>query len=461
MHRVPCVVVGGGITGLAAGLDLRRALGADAVVLLESSDRLGGKIRTEHHDGLLIEGGPDSFLASKPGGVELCRTLGLEDRLVAFRPGARRAFVKRRGRLHPLPEGITGLVPSRIAPLLASRTLSLRGRLRAGFEPLVRRRRDESDESIGAFVRRRFGHEAYEHLIEPLLSGIYAGDGDALSLQSTFPQLRRMEREHGSVMRSLVATPRPERHGAGFVTLPGGLVELVDAARAALEGVVICTNAPVHHIERAGSGYRVVLASGEVVAARSVVLATPAAAAATIVSSLDGTLAAPLARIPHVSTAIVTLAFRNEDAAPLPETYGYVSPRAEGGRVVACSISSRKFEGRAPDHRVLFRCFLGRAGSEGIMNDPDEVLVREASDELHQVLGIAGAPVVAHVTRWPDGLPQYTTGHATRMAEIAERLRASPGLQLAGASFDGVGIPDCIASGQKAAAALTTYLNNP
>lgn len=459
MSLVSCIVVGGGITGLAAGLDLQGTLGPGAVTILEAGDRLGGKIRTDRRDGFVIEGGPDSFLAAKQGGVELCRVLGLEGCLVSTRRGARRALVKRRGALHPIPEGFSGLVPSRVGPLLGSRSLSLRGRLRAGLEPFIRPRHDDTDESVGAFVRRRFGHEAYNHLIEPLLSGIYAGDGDALSLQSTFPQLRRMEREHGSVIRSLIAEPRRARTGAGFVTLPGGLGELVDALRRRLGGVAIQTNAPVQRVERQQSGYRVVLKSGDALDGRSVVLAVPAAGAASIVTALDPELAALLASIPHVSAAIVTLAFRGRDVVGVPEGIGYVSPRAEGGRIVACSITSRKFEGRAPADTLLLRCFVGRAGLEPVTNDSDDALVSEVREELHTVLGITGAQVLEHITRWPMGLPQYTTGHATRMAVIAERTRALPGLHLAGASFDGVGIPDCITSGRRAAAAVTTQLS--
>ena len=435
-HR--CIVIGGGITGLSAAFRLRDAQGPGDVVLLEASDRLGGKIRTERQDGFIIEGGPDSFLASKTGGLALCRELGLEERLTSTRPARRRAFVKRRGRLYPLPAGFSGLVPA--------------------LEVLVPRRDGEGDESVGAFVRRRFGREAYDHLIEPLLGGIYAGDGDALSLQSTFPQLRAMERKHGSVIRAMLASSRRPAPIAGFVTLPMGLTELVDALRVRLEGIEIRTNEPVHHVQRTTFGYEVVLSNGDRLEGRTIVLAVPADRASRILAGLDDELVRLLRAIPHVSTAIVTLAFRLADLARIPEGHGYVSPRVEGGSIVACSISSHKFEGRAPHDALLLRCFLGRAGADEVAAMPDASLLQLVRAELSAVLGIEAAPILSRVVRWPAGLPQYTLGHAERLAGIEERLRSFAGLQLAGASYHGIGIPDCIESGFMAAGAIHAQL---
>jgi oxygen-dependent protoporphyrinogen oxidase len=437
---------------------LRTARGAGAVTLLEATDRLGGKICTEHHDGFVIEGGPDGFLSSKPGALALCRELGLEGRLASTRACSRRAFVKRSGRLHPLPAGFSGLMPARVLPLLTSGTLSLRGGLRAGLEMLVPRRGEEGDESVGAFVRRRFGREAYDHLIEPLLSGIYAGDGDTLSLQSTFPQLRLMERTHRSVIRSLLTSSRRSAPPGGFVTLPRGLTELVETLRAQLDQVEIMTNASVHQVRRTISGYEVVLSNGDRLEGRTILLAVPADRASGILVGLDDELVSLLLKIPHVSTAIVTLAFRRTELTRVPAGHGYVSPRVEGGSIVACSISSQKFEGRAPDGALLLRCFLGRAGADGVASAHDGVLLRIVRDELKAVFAIDAPPILSRVVHWPAGLPQYTLGHAERLAGIEKRLHAFPGLQLAGASYHGIGIPDCIVSGWRAAAAVTRYL---
>jgi oxygen-dependent protoporphyrinogen oxidase len=454
--RAAVVVVGGGISGLAAATRLAERLDPSSVMLIEAEPRLGGKIRTERTDGFVLEGGPDCFLAGKPAGVELCRRLGIADQLVSPNPALRRSYVKRDGRLHPLPDGITGLVPSRLMPLLTTGILSLRGRIRAGLELVVRPGRSAGDESIAAFSRRRFGAEAYDWLIEPLLSGIYAGNGEDLSLESTFPQLRESEHRDGSLLKPLLAarirSPGPSAR-AGFVTLPGGLGALVEALTERLTGTPILTGTTVKRIREAvvGRGYRVELSSGGTIESDTVVLATPAYASAAMVDSLDPGLATLLRSIPFVSTATVSLAFART-AIPKPlDGYGYVSPRVEGGPLVACTWTSNKFPGRAPPDVELIRCFVGRAGVDEIVEAEDSVLLDLAREELRSVHGITTQPLLSRVVRWPRGMPQYTLGHRERLARIEAWIGAHPGLHLAGASYRGVGIPDCIASGWTAA----------
>lgn len=455
--RYRTIVIGGGITGLAATERLVERLGGDAVLLVERDTRLGGKIRTDRRNGFVLEGGPDCFLAMKPGGVALCRHLGIADRLVGTNPALRRSFVKRGRRLHPLPDGITGLVPSRIAPLVTTPLLSLGGRLRAGLEVLVPRRRNPAPESVAGFARRRFGREAWDYLMEPLLSGIYAGDGDQLSLDATFPQLPAMEAAHGSLLRpmllaSLAKRPSNGTSPAGFVTLPGGLGEIVEALVNRLPGQAIRTGAGVHRLYRRTDGtYRAELSDGHAVEAETVLLATPANVAAGIMASLDTSLAAALDEIPFASVATVSLAFPRA-AVPRPlDGYGYVCPRAQGGEIVACTWTSNKFPGRVPADAVLVRAFVGRAGHDGIVYASDEVIVRQVREELAAIHGIATAPALTSVVRWPKGMPQYTMGHEARLARIAQRLEYWPGLHLAGSSYRGVGIPDCISAGWAAA----------
>lgn len=454
------LIVGGGITGLAAAQ--RLAEGGAPFVLVEASSRLGGKIATERVDGLVIEGGPDCFLAAKPAGVALARSLGLAERLRGTNPTHRRTYVRRGGRLHELPEGLTGLVPSRIAPLLKTRVLSPLGRLRAGLELLIPRRTSTEDESIARFVTRRFGAEAYEWLVEPLLSGIFAGDGAALSLAATFPQLASLEREQGSILRAMLRRPAPPNRTPadappGFVTLAGGLGELVDALMARLPlGAVHC-GIGVSAVARGRTGYRVTLGDGSTIAAERLVLATPAHVSAGLLKLLDPALAGELAAIPFVSTATVSLAF-SATAVPRPlDGYGYVSPRAEGGPLVACTWTSNKFPDRVPKGQVLVRFFIGRAGDEAIVDASDERLLDLARTELAQLSGVTAAPTVARVFRWPRSIPQYVVGHLDRLERISRLAAAHRGLLLAGASYRGVGIPDCIASGWAAAqAALDT-----
>jgi oxygen-dependent protoporphyrinogen oxidase len=455
--RASAVVIGGGISGLATATRLAERLDPASVVLVEGESRLGGKIRTERTGGFVLEGGPDCFLAAKPAGVELCRRLGIADRLVGTNPELRRSYVKREGRLHPLPDGITGLVPSRLMPLLTTGILSLRGRMRAGLELLVPRARSTAEESVAGFSRRRFGGEAYDWLIEPLLSGIFAGDGEELSLEATFPQLRQTELRDGSLLKPLltarVRSRAPSAAPMGFVTLPGGLGELVDALTARLTGSRVLTGTNVRSVRGAvvGRGYRVELTDGRSIETDAVVLATPAHASAAIVESLDPDLAAALREIPFVSTATVSLAFERA-AVPAPlNGYGYVSPRVEGGPLVACTWTSNKFPGRVPPDAVLVRYFVGRAGLDRIVHAEDAALLELVRDELREVHGITGAPLLSSIVRWPGGMPQYTLGHGERLARITTRTAAHPGLQLVGASYRGVGIPDCVASGWAAA----------
>jgi oxygen-dependent protoporphyrinogen oxidase len=451
--RVPVVVVGGGIAGLAAAHRLVETLGPDAVLLLEAAPRLGGKITTERVDGFVIEGGPDCFLASKPAGVELCRRLGLAERLRGTDPRFKRSYVKRRGQLHELPDGITGLVPSRIGPLLTTPLLSLKGRARAALELLVPPRRDRADESIAVFARRRFGAESYAWLIEPLLGGIFAGDGEALSLAATFPQLRDAERAHGAILRLMLRQRLKGGNGAkplGFVTPERGLAELVAALEERLAGRTR-TGATVTAVRRLADEWRVDLADGTSLAARAVIVAAPAYAAADLVAETDRPLATELRGIPFVTTATVSVAFpRGAVPRPLPG-YGYVSPRAEGGSVVACTWTSNKFPARVPADGVLLRFFVGRAGREEPPAGDDEALRALVRAELRAVHGITSEPALWRIYRWPRGMPQYTVGHPARLARIERRVAALPGLALAGASYRGVGIPDCIASGWRAA----------
>jgi oxygen-dependent protoporphyrinogen oxidase len=453
--QLGAVVVGGGITGLAAADRLAATLGREAVLLLEAEPRLGGKITTEHVDGFVIEGGPDCFLASKPGGVELCRQLGLAGRLRGTEQRFRRSYVKRAGRLFELPDGITGLLPSRIGPLLGTSLLSLRGRARAALEILVPPRRDGTDESIAAFARRRFGPEAYEWLIEPLLGGIFAGDGEQLSLAATFPQLRDAEWSHGAILRLMLSSRRARSRAssatpAGFVTPAAGLAEMVTALERRLAGR-IRTGTAVTEMRRQADGWMLALSDGTVLTASAAVLATPAFAAADLLEAADPVLALELRGIPFVSTATVSVGFpRAAIRRPLPG-YGYVAPRAEGGNVVACTWTSNKFPARVPDDGVLLRFFVGRAGKEAVVAGDDESLRALVRAELASVHGVSAEPELWRIFRWPRGMPQYTLGHRERLARIERRVAELPGLALAGASYRGVGIPDCVSSGWAAA----------
>ncbi len=455
-------MIGGGITGLAAAHRLMKTLGAQHVTLVESAPRLGGKISTTHADGFVLEGGPDCFLASKPAATQLCEELGLGGHIIGTNPALRRSFVKRGTALHPLPDGITGLVPSRIVPLMTTGVLSIAGRARAAMEMLVPRRKSNEDESVASFVRRRFGNEAWQWLVEPLLSGIYAGDGEQLSLSATFPQLRETERRDGSILKPMLAArfaanahPAPR----GFVTLGGGLQELTDALASSVANTDVRLDTRIAAITAVGDEYRIDFESGSSLTAAAIVFATPAYVTATLIGGIDTQMADDLRAIPFVSTATISVAFDRAGVARTLPGYGYVSPRANGGDIVACTWTSNKFPSRAPADSVLLRFFVGRANAEVSSATTDDALRAIVGKELREVLGITAEPKFTNVARWPNALPQYVMGHTKRVARLFERAAGHRGLFLAGASYKGVGIPDCISSAWSAADSAAELLN--
>ena len=447
------VVVGGGIAGLAASRRLE-ALGVDAVVV-ERDDTIGGKLRTEHVDGFVIEAAPDSFLSRKERGVGLCEELGLADELIGRRPEYARTYVRRGDDLHPLPEGLTGMIPTNLDALEDGSLLSEADVARFREEPEIPAAPGDADESVASFVSRRFGREVYDALVEPLMTGIYGGDGEQMSLRATFPQLRALELEHGSLLRGLTA-PAPGRYPP-FVSLRDGMGSLVSRLTGSLERTRVVTGTPVAHVASAPAGYEVTLATGDSLAADGLVLTTPAHATAELLAGLDHDLAALHGEIPHASSVVVTFAYARGDVVPL-DGYGYLVPRTEGSDVLACTWSSQKWEGRAPDESVLVRVYAGRFGGRDLTGAPDDELLALARAELAR-LDVVAEPALARVHRWPRGMPQSVLGHTERVERIEAHAAEHPGLALAGAAYRGVGIPDCIASGEQAAESVARALS--
>ena len=461
------VIVGGGITGLAAAYSLRqqaRTLQQPLeIVLVEAAPRLGGKIATERVQGFLIEGGPDAFLTQKPWALQLCEQLDLTDQLVAPRPG--KTYVLLGGRLRRLPEGAMGLIPTRLGSFIRSELFTPWGKLRMGLDWLIPPRRDGHDESLAQFIKRRLGHEALERLAEPLLAGVYAADPERLSLLATFPRLRELERQHGSLIRGVLRQRRlqrpPRSGGSGsvekprpvFMTLRDGLSALVDALVAQIQSSVsLCMGQRVVRLERVkAASYQLTLADGQKLIADAVVLATPAYVTAELLEALSPEAAALLAEIPYASTAVVTLAFRRSEVERPLDGTGFVVPRVEGRALTACTWSSSKWPERAPEGFTLLRSFFGRSGAEETLKLADNELIELALKELRELLGIRGRPLLARVHRWPKAMPQYRVGHLERLAQIENALSEHPGILLAGAAYRGIGLPDCIHQGVQAA----------
>ena len=460
----PVVIVGGGITALAAAYRLQtEAQGQPlAITVLEQTERLGGKIRTEQRDGFTLELGPDIFLARKPRGIELCREVGLETQIRDTNRVQRGSYIQKKDALYRLPEGLSGLIPTRLGPMLRTPLLSPWGKLRLATDWLRPARRDEADESVAAFITRRLGREAYVNLVEPLLGGIYGGDGNALSLQATLPQLRALERRYGSLVRGLLKeqAARSEEASAqsAFVTLEGGMETLITRLAAQLPGVDIRLSRPVRAINRLGVGYAVHTDAAPPLRADAVLVTTPAHRAAGLLAPLDGGLADELGASPPGSTITLSMAFRAADVPHPLDAYGYIIPRAEGKPVLACTWSSTKIPGRAPDGMVLLRLFLGRSDADAVFQQDEEALVAMARAELQTMLGITAWPLFHRLHRWHRAMPQYVLGHSERLTRIAQRLAVHPGLFLAGAAYRGVGIPDCILDGERAAEQAAAFL---
>jgi oxygen-dependent protoporphyrinogen oxidase len=454
-------IIGGGIAGLSAAYYARKKLPEAEITLLETSDRWGGKITTDRvgfDDGqFIIEGGPDTFLATKPWGVALCKELGLGERLHGTNPHKKNTYVLNRDRLLPLPDGLAMMIPTNVEAILKSRLVSWFSKARMGLDFLLPARAVNGDESLGAFVSRRLGREAYENLIEPLMSGIYAGDGDALSLASTFPYLRDLELKYGSLARGAL-TMRRQANGksvqgsrSAFLTPTTGLAEIVEKLVDYLttNGVMLRLNASVTSIKHLTPGtWNLELNNGEALTANGVVIAAPAFAAAEMLATFDPALASDLRSIPYASTATVSLAYRQRDIPRDLDGYGYVIPRREGRRALACTWTSTKFPHRAPEGYALLRVFVGRAGQDIPWDEKD--LLALAQEELRLTLGINADPLLNRVFLWDKAMPQYNLGHPELLERIDSALVKHPGLALAGNGYRGIGIPDCIHSGELA-----------
>ena len=442
------VVIGGGIAGLAAAWESATRHGAE-VEVLEAAGAAGGNIRSERRDGYLCEWGPTGFLDDAPATLDACARLGLTPRLTRANPAAERRFVVRGGRLRELPHGLAGF--------LTSDVLTLPGRLRVLGEPLVPRRRSDEDESVLAFARRRIGREAADVLVDALVTGIYAGDGERLSLRSTLTKLHELERDHGGLVRGMIARRGKGGGPAGprgrLTSFPDGLVELPRALAAAL-GPRLRLGARATGVERrSGGGYRVHVEGSAPVEADAVVVAVPSWSAAPLVGELDPALASSIAGIPSVPVAVLHLGFAAGDAAGL-QGFGFLIPRGESRRLLGVLLPSNIFPGRAPEGHLLATAMLGGARDPGAVDASDAELIDEAAAALRALAGVAAPPRFALVIRHPRAIPQYVLGHAARLAAIDARLGTLPGLVLAGNSYRGVAINACLAEASKIAADL-------
>jgi oxygen-dependent protoporphyrinogen oxidase len=441
------LIVGGGIAGLAAAYDLDRA-GVDALVV-ERDAQLGGVIRTERREGCVIEGGPDSFIAQKPAALQLIREVGLEAEVIGSNDHQRVTYLRKRGRLIPLPDGLMMMIPTKLAPVARSPLLSWGTKIKMGLEyfrpaPAAAL----PDRSVADFVRDHYGQETVDYLAEPLLAGVYGGDPSELSAPSVLGRLVDLETKYGSLTKGALEARKkmPASSGSLFRTLKSGLGTLVDALRPRQAQL----NAAVETVERDGAGWRARV-NGDWIAARHLLLTGPAYGPQALLRAVAPSLSEALGTIGYSSSATVNLAFRQADLAAPLTGFGFLVPRVERARMRAATFVRNKFDHRVAPGWEVVRCFFGGTADPGAVEESDEALVEIAGAELHALMGITAKPAFFRISRWRRAMAQYPVGHTKTVAAIQEQLREWPGLHLAGNGYQGIGIPDCIEMGRAAA----------
>lgn len=460
------VIIGGGITGLSAAFYLQKEIQENNLqaesILIEASPRLGGKIQTVHKDGFIIERGPDSFLERKASAPQFVKDVGLQSELVNNATG--RSYVLAGDRLHPIPAGAVMGIPTQILPFVTTGLFSILGKARAAGDFILPAKRETGDQSLGHFFRRRLGNEVVENLIEPLLSGIYAGDIDKLSLMSTFPQFHKVEQDHRSLIlgmkKGLPASNQkhePARKKGIFQTVKGGLQSLVDAAESRLTDTKILKGVKVESIAKNAAGYILRLSNGEMIEADSLIITTPHQQTANILPDKENYQY--MQEMPSTSVATVAMAFPEEDVDIAGNGTGFVISRNGDYTITACTWTHRKWPHTVPAGKALIRAYVGKAGDQAIVEQPDHEIIAAVLEDLNKIMKIDKKPDFTVVSRWKEAMPQYNVGHQEKILEVNTKIMKSyPGMFLAGASYSGVGIPDCIDQGKMAVANALDYL---
>ena len=458
-------IIGGGISGLSAAfyLEKDRAAGAPVeYVLFESEPRLGGSMFSEKVDDCLVEGGPDSFLTEKPWAATLCKELGLEDELIGSNDADRKTYILVKGRLIAMPDGLMFMVPTKLVPTALSPLFSWATKIRMGMELLHPPHASDHDETVAELVERHFGHEVVDRLADPLLSGVYGGDAASLSVRAVLPRFVEMEQKYGSLSRAMLAAHNqmvaakkksntPSR--PLFTSLKNGMQKMVTAIEERLDKSSVRLSTAVAKLELKDGRWLVTTAAGTE-EFDGVVLATPAKVAGKILKPVAQALGEDLEGVSYSSSLTVTFGYSQEQLKGLPPGFGFLVPRSEGVRMMACTFVHNKFPNRAPDGKGLVRCFLGGSKDEAVLDLSDVEVKALCLRELKQILKLDTEPRFVRIYRWRGAMAQYTVGHLDRVRRIEAAVKQLPGLALAGNAFKGIGVPDCVRSGQDAAALL-------
>ncbi|HEX4065021.1 MAG TPA: protoporphyrinogen oxidase [Acidobacteriaceae bacterium] len=467
-------ILGGGIAGLSAAWALEKARRAGEPVkysLYEAADRLGGVISSELIDGCVVEGGPDSFLTEKPAAAELCRELGIGDQLLGSNDAERKTYILVGERLIPLPDGLMFMVPTKLVPTALTPLFSWSTKLHMAREFLFPPAPATEDESVADMTRRHFGQETVDRLVSPLLSGVYGGDASQLSVRAVLPRMVSMEQKHRSLSRAMLAARKTAIPPTGksrtprslFTTLRGGMSQMVEAIARELQPGSIHLGTSVralrHNSEDCPSsrpdckltcGWTIETAQG-IEPFDGVILALPAWVAGGLLRGVDRLLGDVLAEVPYSSSITVTMGFPMDQLHSLPPGFGYLVPATERRSMLACTFVHAKFAGRTPPDKGVLRCFLGGAGNDALLDEPDDRIREKVLKELAEILHVTAPPTFVRIARSRRAMAQYSVGHLDRMQYVRDSVAAMPSLAVAGNAYEGIGVPDCIRTGQHAA----------
>lgn len=463
-------VIGGGISGLSTAYFLCEKVNQldeeIKIIVLEEKERLGGCIITEKVDGFIVEGGPDCFLYEKPWALKLCERLGLGERILNTNEN-RRVFIYSDGRLHELPEGFMLMVPTSFMPFIKSSLISWPGKIRMAMDLFIPKKKSDEEESLADFVRRRLGNEALEKIAEPLVAGIHAGTPETMGLKSTFPRFIQLEQEYRSLILGMLARRKMAKKWESqakvkrtmFLTLKDGLGEWIDRLREKIGEERILLKKRVEKIVKVKEGYfKIYLADGTSMDGESVIITTPSFITAGMIEEMDPILSEILLKIPYVSSATVSLAYHRSQIDHPLNGFGFIIPRREKRRIMASTWSSVKFNYRAPKDYVLLRAFVGGANNEELVQLEDEEMVRMVREELKEIMGVNGEPVLSRIYRWEKSMPQYLVGHLEKIKRIEDRVSLFPGLFLTGCAYRGIGISDIVHDGEVTAERAFEFL---
>jgi protoporphyrinogen/coproporphyrinogen III oxidase len=465
MKRV--AIIGGGITGLSAAyaLEKARAEGAPVdYVLYDSSDRLGGVLVTERIDGCLLEAGPDSFISEKPWAADLCRELGIGNELIGSNDSTRKTYILVNKRLVEMPDGLMFMVPTRIVPTVFSPLFSISTKLRMAQEWFHPPHKANGDETVAALVERHYGTEMVDRLADPLLSGVYGGDSRELSVRAVLPRFADMEAKHGSLGRAMLSARRKMKQAHApaaplFTSLRDGMQQLVDTVVARLNPASLRTKTTVVTL-RCPSGTWSVVSDRGTEFFDAVILGVPTSTAGSFLRDVDRTLARELSEIRYSSSITVSLIYDEKVVAALPPGFGFLVPRSEGKRMLACTFVHNKFPHRAPANRAIVRCFLGGSRDEAALDLSEQEVLVTVRRELADILNLTAEPLAARVYKWRAAMAQYGVGHLERLDRIEQSVQGVPGLALAGNGYRGIGVPDCVRTGRDAATHILQRLRS-